>query len=82
MKYFQAKGQAYEKVTLDAGELQEALDSGKITRDDFDHAYRVHDQIKDSEWVDVGFLQVLCQKLLLTFDAAVTFEFCPVLSRL
>lgn len=55
-------------VTLDADELQDALDKGEITCEDFNHAYKVHDQLKDSEWVDVGFLTRLCDNLMLEFD--------------
>ena len=62
-------------VTLDADELQEAMDKGKITQDDFNHAYAVHDQIKDSQLVDVGFLTKLCDKLLLQFDTTTPLEF-------
>ena len=55
-------------ATLDADELQDALDKGEIACDDFNHAYKIHDQIKNSEWVDVNFLKKLFDKLLLNFD--------------
>ena len=55
-------------VTLDEDELQDALDKGEITQDDFNHAYTIHGQIKDSQWADVKFLTRLCDKLLLEFD--------------
>jgi len=51
-------------VTLDADELQEALDNGEITIEDFNHAYTVHDEIKNSKWSDVDFLKNLTDKLL------------------
>jgi len=55
-------------ITLDADELQDALDNGVITQDDFNHAYTIHDQLKGSEWVDVEFLKRLCDKLMLNFE--------------
>ena len=62
-------------LTLDADELQDALDNGEIAIDDFNHAYKIHDQLMDSEWVDVGFLTRLCDKLLLEIDTATALEF-------
>ena len=61
-------------ITLDADELQDALDKGEITADDFDHAYNIHNQIINSEWVDVRFLKRLCDKLLSDFGTATTPE--------
>ena len=55
-------------VTLDADELQDALDKGEITQDDFNHAYKVHDQIKDSPWVNVEYLKNLCDNLMSKFE--------------
>jgi len=51
-------------ITLDADELQEALDKNEITVSDYNHAYRVHAQIKNSKWSDAGFLKELSGELL------------------
>jgi len=55
-------------VTLDADELQKALDKGEITADDCDHAYNVRDQILHSEWNDVVLLTRLSNALLAECD--------------
>jgi len=55
-------------ITIDADELQEALDGNKITIDDFNHAYKIHDQIKASKWNDVEFLTKLCEKLFIDYE--------------
>ena len=47
-------------ITIDADELQEALDKNEITVDDYNHAYRVRDQILNSKWISVDFLKELC----------------------
>lgn len=44
-------------ITVDADELEEALGAGKISIEDYRHAYQVHDQLKDSQWCDVDFLR-------------------------
>ena len=51
-------------ITVDADELQEALDKKIITIDDFNHAYRIHDQILKSKWNDVNLLTTLSNNLL------------------
>jgi len=51
-------------VTIDADELQDALDKGEITQQEFDNAYAVHDQIKASKWGNAEFLKQHCGKLL------------------
>ena len=51
-------------ITLDADELQEALDNNEITTCDYNHAYKIHDQIINSKWSDVDFLTKLSEKLL------------------
>lgn len=51
-------------VTIDADELQEALDKEEITIDDYNHAYKVHDQILKSKWNNVDLLTGLCNELL------------------
>jgi len=51
-------------ITLDADELQEALDKNLITPEDYNHAYMVHDQILNSKWSDVAFLTGFSEKLL------------------
>jgi len=56
-----------QTITLDADELQSALDKSEISAADYDHAYKVHDEIKNSKWSDVGFLTELSGKLLLEF---------------
>jgi predicted RNA-binding protein associated with RNAse of E/G family len=56
-----------EAITIDADELQEALDSGVITRDDFNHAYRIHDEILKSKWKDADFLKHFSDQLLLEY---------------
>ena len=62
-----------QTVTLDADELQEALDKGEISQDDFTHAYKVHDQIICSKWVDAGFLTGFCDRVLREFDPVAPF---------
>ena len=57
-----------QTLTLDADELQEALDKDEISKEDFDNAYAVHDQIKDSKWSNVDFLNEVCKKLLLEHE--------------
>ena len=56
-----------EIATLDADELQEALDGGEITLQDYNYAYKIRDEIIDSHWNDVGFLAGLSGKLLSLF---------------
>ena len=57
-----------QTLTLDTDELQEAHDNGKISHEDFDKAYMVHDQIKNSKWSNVGFLNEINRKLLLEHE--------------
>jgi len=57
-----------QKITLDADELQEALDKNEITAEDFGHAYRIHDEIINSEWCDPAFLIELSKRLLLEYN--------------
>jgi predicted RNA-binding protein associated with RNAse of E/G family len=57
-----------QPVTDDADELQEALDNGVITADDFKHAYAVHDQILASKWNDVALLTELSATLLAEYE--------------
>jgi len=59
-----ADGQA---MTLDADELQDALDNHEILIDDYHHAYKVHDQIMNSKWRDPRFLTKLSEGLLTGF---------------
>ena len=61
-----------QTVTLDADELQEALDNNEITAADYNHAYKIHDQIKSSEWSDAKFLTELSEKLFLDYKDAST----------
>ena len=51
-------------VTIDSDELHEALGKNEITTDDFNHAYKVRDDIIDSKWNDVEFLTNLSLELL------------------
>jgi len=60
-----------QALTLDEDELQEALDNGEITSEDFNNAYRVHDQIKNSKWSNVDFLNEISRKLLLEYKLSV-----------
>ena len=57
-----------QAVTVDADELQEAYDKAEITQDDFNNAYVVHDQIKNSKWGNVDFLCEISRKLLLEHE--------------
>ena len=57
-----------QTLTLDVNELQEALDKGEISKEDFDNAYVVHDKIKNSEWSKADFLSEVCKKLLLEHE--------------
>jgi predicted RNA-binding protein associated with RNAse of E/G family len=54
--------------TVDADELREALDDNVITMDDYNHAYRVHDEILASKWNDVPMLTAFSDKLVSEFD--------------
>ena len=51
-------------ITIDADELQEAFDKNEITKDDYEHAYKVRDGIINSKWNDVEFLSRFSDKLL------------------
>jgi len=51
-------------ATLDADELQEALDKGEITFDDYNHAYTICGQIRNSKWSDVKYLMGLSDRLI------------------
>ena len=57
-----------QTLTLDADELQDAFDKNEITTSDFDHAYKVHDEILNSKWCDVDHLNQLSKKLLLEHE--------------
>lgn len=52
-----------QTITKDANELQEALDTGDISIDDYNHAYKIHDQILTSKWNNVEQLKSLSVKL-------------------
>ena len=54
-----------QTLTVDADELQEALDKQEITVDDYNHAYAVRDQILASKWNNVGLLKKLSDELLI-----------------
>jgi len=54
-------------LTLDADELQNALDKNEITIDNYNHAYKVLEQIKNSKWSDVEYLTSLSEKLLMDY---------------
>lgn len=51
-------------ITEDADELQEALNKGEISIDDYNHAYKVHDQLLNSKWSNIEFLASLSKTLL------------------
>lgn len=50
-------------ITKDADELQEALDKGVISVDDYNHAYKVHNQILNSRWNNISLLKTLSNTL-------------------
>jgi len=50
-------------ITIDADELQDAFQQNKITREDYNHAYKVHNQIVQSKWSDASFLLDKTKKL-------------------
>ena len=54
-------------ITVDADELQEALDNNVITPNDFSLAYQIHAEILNSKWNDVNLLTLLCNKLMSEF---------------
>ena len=53
--------------TLDADELQEALDENVITVQEYNHAYDIHNQILSTHWCDRAFLIEFCEDLLSNF---------------
>lgn len=55
-------------ITVDADELQDALDKNEITVDDYDHAYRVHNEIIQSKWNDAKMLTALSNQLLSGYE--------------
>jgi len=52
----------------DEDELREALESGDITKDDYDLAYRVKDELYDKKIIDAGYMDNLFEKLKNYFD--------------
>lgn len=56
-----------KSVTLDADELQQALDSSEIDIEDYRMAYRIRDEILSGRWSDTMLLTSLCEKLLSSF---------------
>jgi predicted RNA-binding protein associated with RNAse of E/G family len=57
-----------EIITLDEDELQEALTKGEIEQEEFELAYRVHDQLINSEFLNIGFVLHFSNKLLSEYD--------------
>ena len=55
--------------TIDADELQEALDRSEITREDFIYAYQVRDSILRSKWNNVAYLKEVSNTLFFEFDS-------------
>jgi len=55
-------------ITIDAEELQEALDDNVITADEFDYAYRIREKILTSRWNDVEYLLKFSEKLLSEYN--------------
>ncbi len=55
-------------ITVDANELEDALANNEITLDDYNHAYRVHDEILKSKWNDIKMLTTFCNKLVYEFE--------------
>jgi len=54
-------------LTLDADELQDALEKKEITIDEYHFAYEVREEILNSRWSDVDFLTELSERLLNVF---------------
>ena len=52
---------------FDEDELKDALDSGKISQDEFDMAYIVLDELKVKKIIDVAYMKTLCSRLQLLF---------------
>ena len=55
-------------VTLDEDELREGLDNEMITKNDFAFAYQVFEEIKNSKWVDLTFVESFCNTILLEYS--------------
>ncbi|MCL2461910.1 MAG: DUF402 domain-containing protein [Defluviitaleaceae bacterium] len=55
-------------VTLDADELRDALENGEITAEDYDNAYKVHNEILQSKWNDIKLLTLLSNKLFADYE--------------
>ena len=54
-------------VTLDAGELEEALAQGEIEPRDYCAAYRIRDTILNGKWGDAAMLKEFCAGMLSLF---------------
>jgi len=54
-------------LVLDEDELKNALDRGDITRQEYDMAYNVLDEIKSRKILDTGYMESLCSRLLALF---------------
>ena len=51
-------------ITVDADELQQALDKGEITVDDYNHAYKVYNAILASAWKNPFYLKKVFNALI------------------
>jgi predicted RNA-binding protein associated with RNAse of E/G family len=60
-------------VTIDANELQDALDKSEISRKDFDHAYQVRDSILQSKWNNAAYLKEVSNALFAEFDSSIKY---------
>lgn len=54
-------------IMLDEDELQEALDSGQIIKDDYNFAHKTYNQLSQSKWMDVNFTRSFCDAILLQY---------------
>lgn len=55
-------------ITIDADELQDALDKKEISVADYNHAYNVRNQILKSKWNNVQLLMSLSENLLSEYE--------------
>jgi predicted RNA-binding protein associated with RNAse of E/G family len=55
-------------IILDEDELQAALDSGEITREDFDLAYATMARIREAGIVEAGYMRRFCERMRALFD--------------
>lgn len=54
-------------IILDEDELKDALDTDKITKNEFDMAYNVLNELKEKKILDATYMETFCSKLSLLF---------------